>query len=175
MACYFASAQGPAVPRRYRTRLTRRRRDASTDSIRYTSRQIPGVLVRCCFQRLSASAPRTLTLRPVATISNHRFRDERGLRALDDRPEFPQERSEFPELAIRGFTRFGSSVCLIPSPRTTARLQTISEGTAIVKAHGRVTGVSATTFGRSSPGPRTRWRESNTRTKGDDDGHPSLR
>src|SRR2546426_2532393 len=54
-----------------------------------------------------------------------------GLRALDDRPEFPQERSEFPELAIRGFTRFSSSVCLIPSPPTPARLQTISEGTAM--------------------------------------------
>jgi len=34
--------------------------------------------VRCCFQRLSASAPRTLTQRPVATISNH----ERGPREL---------------------------------------------------------------------------------------------
>src|SRR3989441_3132994 len=86
-----------------------------------------------------------------------------GLRALDDRPEFPQERSEFPELAIRGFTRFSSSVCLIPSPPTTARLQTISEGTAIVKAHGRVIGDSATTSGRSSPCPRPRWRRSNTR------------
>ena len=32
--------------------------------------------MRCCFQRLSTSAPRTLTLRPVGTISNH----ERGPR-----------------------------------------------------------------------------------------------
>ena len=53
--------------------VTRRRRNASTDSIRYTS---GGVLVRRCVQRLSTSAPRTLTLRPVATISNH----ERGPR-----------------------------------------------------------------------------------------------
>ena len=101
----------------------------------------------------------------------------------------------------QGFTSLSSSVCRIPVPSTIARLQTISEGTAIVKARGRVTGVSATTSGRSSPSPLPRWRKdlpagaatrSSAHTdrtpsrsasftlevrckKGDGDGHPSLR
>src|SRR5439155_18338019 len=99
----------------------------------------------------------------------------------------------------QGFTSLSSSVCRIPVPSTIDRLQTISEGTAIVKAHGRATGVSATTSGRSSPSPLPRWRKDlaaggccafapaywsdtvplrvlrvEAHKKGNSDGHPSL-